>query len=82
MELGTYATITQSYSGAMATIKVNVCRFRGNTVLSIALFTKDSLDRDLPGRISRVVDLRRWLVSLSVQTLHEEVTGSGDHGQE
>ena len=60
MELGAYATITQSYSGAMATIKVNVCRFCGNTVLpklSIALFTKDGLDRDLPGRISRVVDL-------------------------
>ena len=31
----------QSYSGAMATIKVNVCRFCGNTVLpklSVALF--------------------------------------------
>ena len=50
----------QSYSGAMATIKVNVCRFCGNTVLpklSVALFTKDGLDRDLPGRISSVVDL-------------------------
>ena len=44
----------QSYSGAMATIKVNVCRFCGNTVLpklSIALFTKDGLDRDLPGSV-------------------------------
>ena len=41
----------------MATIKVNVCRFCGNTVLpklSVALFTKDGLDRDLPGS---VVDL-------------------------
>ena len=47
----------QSYSGAMATVKVNVCWFCGNTVLpklSIALFTKDGLDR---GRISSVVDL-------------------------
>ena len=44
----------------MATIKVNVCRFCGNTVLptlSVALFTKDGFDKDLPGRISRVVDL-------------------------
>ena len=50
----------QLYSGATATIKVNVCRFCGNTVLpklSIALFTKDGLDRDLPGRISSDVDL-------------------------
>ena len=50
----------QSYSGAMATIKLNVCRFCGNTVfpkLSIALFIKDGLDRDLPGRISSIVDL-------------------------
>ena len=40
--------------------KVNVCRFCGNTVLpklSVALFTKDGLDRDLPGRISSVVNL-------------------------
>ena len=46
--------------GLMATIQVNICRFCGNTVLptlSVALFTKASLERDLPGRISRVVDL-------------------------
>ena len=45
---------------AMASVKVNVCRFCGNTVLptlSVALFSKDGLDKDLPGRISRVVDL-------------------------
>ena len=44
----------------MATIKVNNCRFCGNTVLPklyVALFTKEGLERDLPGRISRVVDL-------------------------
>ena len=48
------------YSSAMATIKVNVCRFCGNVVLptlSVALFSKDGLDKGLPGRISRVVDL-------------------------
>lgn len=44
----------------MATIKVNVCRFCGNTVLptlSVGLFTQDGLDKDLPGRISRVIEL-------------------------
>ena len=46
----------------MASIKVNVnsCRFCGNTVLptlSVGLFTKDGIEKDLPGRISRVVDL-------------------------
>ena len=49
------------HSGAaMANAKVNICRFCGNTVLptlSVALFTKDGLDKDLSGRISRVVDL-------------------------
>ena len=49
----------QSYSGAMATIKVNVCRFCGNTVLpklSVALFknsliffsTKDKVSQATP----------------------------------
>ena len=44
----------------MATIKVNVCRFCGSTVLpkhSVVLFSKEGLEKDLPGRVSRVVDL-------------------------
>ena len=51
--------VLQSYSGAMATIKVNVCRFCGNTVLpklSVALFknsliffsTKDKVSQATP----------------------------------
>ena len=44
----------------MATIKVNVCKFCGSTVLpkrSVVLFSKEGLAKDLPGRVSRVVDL-------------------------
>ena len=44
----------------MAAIKVNVCRFCGSTVLPklcVGLFSKDGLEKDLPGRVSRVVDL-------------------------
>ena len=44
----------------MATIKVNVCKFCGSTVLpkrSVVLFSKEGIKKDLPGRVSRVVDL-------------------------
>jgi len=44
----------------MVTIKVNTCRFCGNAVLpklSVALFTMDGLEKDLPKRISLVIDL-------------------------
>ena len=44
----------------MATIKVNVCRFCGSTVLPklcVGLFSKEGLEKDLPGRVSRVVEL-------------------------
>ena len=43
----------------MASIKVNVCRFC-STVLpkrSVVLFSKEGLEKDLPGRVSRVVEL-------------------------
>ena len=56
---GSNVSWLQSYSGAMATIKVNVCRFCGNTVLpklSVALFknsliffsTKDKVSQATP----------------------------------
>ena len=44
----------------MATTKVNTSRLCGNAVLptlSVALFIKDGLERDLPGKISVVLDL-------------------------
>ena len=39
---------------------MNVCRFCGSTVLPklcVGLFSKEGLEKDLPGRVSRVVDL-------------------------
>ena len=60
-----------------------ICRFCGSTVLpkrSVVLFSKEGLAKDLPGGVSRVVDLPvsredDLAVSSLVHALHEEVPG-------
>ena len=60
-------------------VGVSVSRFC-STVLpkrSVVLFSKEGLEKDLPGRVSRVAASvqRGWPVSSLVHALHEEVPG-------